>query len=384
MASSSPKASGKGITLYSSDTDLRQRLAAKLAERGTYAVKQADARDFLALPPAIPAPRLIVLDMGDGSILEDPRLAEAWERRAGIPIIALSADMTPERVRSLVRLRASDWLQRPFTEVDFMSALTQVEGGAAAADSRVTTILGASGGAGATTLALMAARHLAQYSAAGEFCLMDLDFQSASTGAYLNALGEFDLDSLIDNPDRLDREVLELIELHHKPGITLYSFERPDLVFAPTGKRFVLRLLDLVAARHREVVIDLPNLRTPWFDDVIKNSNFVFVVFEINVPSLRQARRTLTHIHEVRGSWEGVVGVGSKAGFKFLGNAISRKDVAKMLGDVKPHFLPRDDELVTDALNRALLPSEVSPRAHLVREASRLFTSVLGKRRPRA
>ena len=384
MASSSPKASGKGITLYSSDTDLRQRLAAKLAERGTYAVKQADARDFLALPPAIPAPRLIVLDMGDGSILEDPRLAEAWERRAGIPIIALSADMTPERVRGLVRLRASDWLQRPFTEVDFMSALTQVEGGAAAADSRVTTILGASGGAGATTLALMAARHLAQYSAAGEFCLMDLDFQSASTGAYLNALGEFDLDSLIDNPDRLDREVLELIELHHKPGITLYSFERPDLVFAPTGKRFVLRLLDLVAARHREVVIDLPNLRTPWFDDVIKNSNFVFVVFEINVPSLRQARRTLTHIHEVRGSWEGVVGVGSKAGFKFLGNAISRKDVAKMLGDVKPHFLPRDDELVTDALNRALLPSEVSPRAHLVREASRLFTSVLGKRRPRA
>jgi pilus assembly protein CpaE len=376
MAPPPPNTSARGTSLYSSDPDLRRFLSALLAARGQGPLRQAETEAFLAAP-ADPAARLVVLDVGEGAVLEDARLFEARERLADVPLVVISGELSPDRARSLGRLRATDWLQRPVAEADFLGAVVQAEGRARPSHSRVVTVIGASGGAGATTVALMAAGYLAQ-RAADTTCLVDLDFQSASVGAYLNAESEFDLTSVIDNPERLDGELLSLVELQVPSGLKLFSMERPDLFFAPTGRRFVLGLLDLVATRYAEIVIDLPNLQTPWFDEVVRTSDRVLLVFEVNIPSLRQARRTATRLRDVRGGWEGIVAIGNKAGFKLLGNPIAPRDVARMLPETPPQFLPGDAELTREAMNRAQLPAEVAPRSALVRTATKLFGEILG------
>jgi len=379
MAAPPPIAQRRGVAVFTADKELRSRLVAKLKSLGRYEVREDDPQAFLAATRGAGQGGLVVFDVGDGTLLDDPRLYTLRERLSEHQLIVISSALSPERVRHVVRLQAADWLQTPFTDAEFEASLVQVEGSLAGLGSRVSTFIGATGGAGATTMSLMAAYLLARKSAAGETGLVDLDFQSASCGAYLNLGKELDLDALLAGPERLDTELLDLIKLDRPPGIALYSFERPGLYFAPNANRLVLRLLDQVALKYRDVVIDLPNLEVPWFDDVVSHSDNIFVVFETNVPSLRQARRLVTQIKEKHGAHLNVVPIANKTTFKLIGNTISRGDIAKMLGNVKFHTVSRDEELMTDALNRALIAPEISQRAKMVKEFSHIFQTVFGK-----
>ena len=373
-----PRAS---VAVYSADPALRSTIAGHLAGLANYQLVQADTEAFLSGHAGRSAPSAIILDVGDGALLEDGRLGVARERWGTVPIVAISEDMPPERARQLVRLRAVDWLQQPIEAGELIGALAHASGSGQSAPSKVVTFVSASGGAGATTLALMAAQHLADSAGAGDTCLVDLDFQQASCGAYLNLVNEFDLSGVAAQPERLDAELLDTIKLERNPKLALYSFERPELSFAPSGRAFVLRLLDLAALAHRQTVIDLPRLETPCFPDVVRASDFVFVVFELNIPSLRQARGVLQRVREARGNSDGVFPIASKNTFKLIGNPISRKDVAKIFTSGAVFSVARDDALASDAMNRGMLPSDISRRSRMVKEAEHVFTTVFSKER---
>src|SRR5439155_21041003 len=124
-----------------------------------------------------------------------------------------------------VRLNAADWLRKPFDNKELINAVSFHDSGTAASKSRVITFISASGGAGATTLALAAAEYLAKKSAdaAAGTCLVDLHYQHANCSSYLNLYNEFDLASVIAQPDRLDVELMDIIKLMRAPGFTLYS-----------------------------------------------------------------------------------------------------------------------------------------------------------------
>ena len=375
MPNSAPRSGTRTLGIYSEDAGLRAQFAARLADTGRAAMVEDEPTSFLLASATASKHDLIVLDVGDGAMLEDSRFQAARDKLAGIPLIVVSEALTPERVRQVVRLQAADWLRKPLLDQDISAVLSQMEG--SASSSRVTTIIGASGGAGATTLALMAGHYLSQ---SGTVALVDLDFQTGSCGAYLNSQNEFDLAAVVANPDRLDAELLDLIKAGQRANLELYSFERPDLVFAPTARRFALRLLDLLTLRHKEVVIDLPNLSTPWFDDVVRHSDDVVIVFETNVAALRQAKMLLRRVEAARGGSKGIALLANKTRFRMFGNPISRKDVEKLLGVDHFHTAVRDHELLTDAVNRAIFPSEVSSHASFVRQAHRFLMSVFGGR----
>jgi pilus assembly protein CpaE len=220
-------------------------------------------------------------------------LYQRRERGSSIPVIAVSAELAPDRMRNLVRINASDWLRKPLDGKELLNAVTFHDSGSHASRSSVVTFISASGGAGATTLALSAAKHLSDKSAqhAAGTCLVDLDFQNANCGGYLNLFNHFDIEGIVAQPDRLDVELMDVIKLTREPGFTIYSFERPSLPFEPMGRDFVLKLLDLIAYRFENVIVDLPNLDTPWHSSVLSTSDEIFVVFELNVASLRQAKR---------------------------------------------------------------------------------------------
>lgn len=381
MKSPVPRPARALVAIYSADTALRSTIVGYLAGLAAYQVTQADVEAFLSGHASRTSPSAIILDVGDGALLEEARLGVARERWGTIPIVAISRNMPPERARQLVRLRAVDWLQQPVEAGELISALTHAAGTGQSAASRVVTFVSASGGAGATTLALMAAQYLADKAGPGETCLVDLDFQQASSGAYLNLINEFDLSGVAAQPERLDSELLETIKLDRNSKLALYSLERPDLSFAASGRAFVLRLLDLAALAHRQIIIDLPRLETPWFPDVVRGSDIVFVVFELNIPSLRQARHVLQRVREARGNGDNVFPIASKNTFKLIGNPISRKDVAKIFTNGAVFSVARDDALAGEALNRGILPTDISRRSRMVKEAEHVFRTVLAKER---
>lgn len=358
----------KTLTVFSSDLVFRGELAGSLGRGGMYSVTEADSLDFVEARGNLARADIIVLDVGDGAVLDDPRIAAVHERHANVPFFIVSDALSPDRARQVVRLQARDWLQKPFNDTEFLATLARIDSAPNAEQSRVTTVIGAAGGAGATTIALMAMAQLAKGAPDGQVALADLDFQTASSGSYLNLRSEFDIDAIAANPDRLDVELLDTIKLHYAPNMSLYAFERPHLNFAPEARRFVLGLLDLLSARYRDVVVDLPNLATPWFDDVVRHSDCVILVFDVNIPSMRLANRLFRRIVDIRGGSADVKAVANKANFKLFGNTISRRDVKKVLGIEQFDEIVRDDLLLVNSLNRAMLPSEIAGRSNFVRQ----------------
>jgi pilus assembly protein CpaE len=372
----------KRIELFSSDPQFSRDVSARLDALAIYEVHVAEAQAFLHQSAPEPRPSMIILDVGDGEILSDPAIAQARAAWGATPLIAVSGELKPEQMRNLVRINAADWLRKPVDAKDMLNAVTFHDSGSQATKSRVITFIGASGGSGATTLALSAAEFLAAKSAerAAGTCLVDLDFQSANCGAYLNLFNEFDLNGIISHPERLDVELMDVIKLTRKPGFTIYSFERPDLPFEPNGPDFVFRLLDLVAYRFDDVIIDLPNLETPWHRTVLSTSDEIFVVFELNIASLRQGKRLYQKIREVRGNAASVTLIANKHKRKLFGNHFSNKELDKVFKGPKIKSVALDNSLLADALNRALLPSEVHSSARFNKDLKQIYRERLDGR----
>ncbi|RUW85683.1 AAA family ATPase [Mesorhizobium sp. M1E.F.Ca.ET.063.01.1.1] len=365
----------KQVALFSSDANFTRDVTTRLDALAIYDVKVSEAVEFLKGPPVDARPGIIILDLGSGDLLGQPGVVEARSKWASVPLIAISDELTSEQTRVLVRMNASDWLHKPLDAKELLNAVTFHDTGNQGTKSRIITFIAASGGAGATTLAIAAAEHLASKSAerAASTCLVDLDFQSANCGAYLNQFNQFDLAGIIGQPDRLDVELMDVIKLSRPSGLTLYSFERPQLPFEPHGADFVFRLLDLVAYRFDDIVIDLPNIETPWHDSVLRTSDEIFIVFELNVASLRQGKRLYKKIRELRGNSVSITLVANKHKRKWFGNHFSRSELEKIFKAPHIKSLTLDNALLTDALNRAILPSEVDARARFNKDLKRMF-----------
>lgn len=368
----------KPIAVFSTDRKFRTEATSRLNSLAIYDVTEGDEAAFLSGSLPAGAPRLIILDVQDGAILASPGLQQARDAWGDIPIIAVSAELAPEKVRDLVRLRSVDWLKKPVDGKELVNAVVHNDGLSQVQESQVITFIAASGGAGATTLALSAAGLLAERArTADDTCLVDLDFQNASCGTYLNLVNEFDLENVVTHPERLDVELLDVIKVQRDPGLTLFSFERPEMPFTRNGRDFVLRLLDLVAFRFKNIVIDLPNLATPWFDDVLRNSNRIYLVCEFNIPSLRQTRRILKRVRELRGNTDSVVIVANKKERKWFGQPITSKDAQKIFTNRAVRTITREDGLMVEALNRAVLPAEVAKSSRAVKEMRKLFEETI-------
>jgi pilus assembly protein CpaE len=368
----------KPIAVFSSDKTFLAETVSRLNALAIYDVLEGEPRAFLAGRPPQGRPTLVVLDIAQGELLTDPQLPTAKEMWGDTPILAVSAELGSDKVRQLVRLGAVDWFRKPVDAKELINSVIQHDGLSKVGESRVSTFISATGGAGATTMALAAAAVLAKKAKApDETSVVDLDFEGASCSSYLNLVNEFDLDNVVNQPGRLDIELLDVIKLERDPGITLFSFERAEMPFTRNGRDFVLRLLDLAAFRYHDVVIDMPNLSTPWFNDVLRNSNRIFVVCEFNIPSLRQARRLVRRIREQRGNSDAVTIIVNKDSRSFFGRPISRKDAEKIFADKEVHTIARDDALMNEALNRALLPSDISPRSRTVKQIKKLFDELI-------
>jgi pilus assembly protein CpaE len=378
MVPPNAKTRRKPIAVFSSDKAFLAETVSRLNALAIYDVMEGEPRAFLAGRPPQGRPTLVVLDIAYGELLADPELAMAKDMWGDTPILAVSAELGSDKVRQLVRLGAVDWFRKPVDAKELINSVIQHDGLSKVGESRVSTFISATGGAGATTMALAAASVLAKKAKApDETCIVDLDFEGASCSSHLNLVNEFDLDNVVNQPGRLDIELLDVIKLEREPGITLFSFERAEMPFTSNGRDFVLRLLDLAAFRYHDVIIDMPNLSTPWFSDVLRNSNRIFVVCEFNIPSLRQARRLVRRIREQRGNSDAVTIIVNKDSRSFFGRPISRKDAEKIFADKEVRTIARDDALMNEALNRALLPSDISPRSRTVKQIKKLFDELI-------
>lgn len=321
---------------------------------------------------------LVDLDDGDQSGLQS---LEFLLTRTGnrVPVVAVMHRFDNTIARKLMQMRVADLLTKPASPAELIDACELIVKASVtdeSVESQVFTFLPAVGGAGATTLAVQTAILLHNGARSKtRTCLVDLDFQHGACADYLDIEPRLNLGEIEPRPERLDRQLLEVMLSYHSSGLALIAAPNRPAEMRSFDPVMVTRLLDLVSSHFDFVVCDMPRTWFSWTDSVLVGSNKVFIVSETTVPSLRQARQFVDAIHEWLGDNAKPQVIVNRFEQKLFSPGLRRVDIERALGTEVAAFIPNNYSLVREAIDRGVPLNELKPGNNIT---TQLKKSILG------
>lgn len=302
------------------------------------------------------------------------RLMRQLEGRA--PVIIVTDAFDAAAVRILVQLQVADFLVKPVTTADMVRSCIRAMKGPdknEQSDAEVVTFMPAAGGVGNTTLALQTAFLLHESITRGEStCVVDLNFQQGTCAEYLDLEPRFDISEIVNQPERLDPQLLEAMLSKHEGGLSVLAAPSHPTDMRTFHADLVVRVLDLVTAYFDNVVIDMPRIWFPWTETVLLGSNRLFVVSEMTVPCMRHTQRLINAIHETAGKEVSPHVIINRFEQKMFEDGIRQADVEDVLGERFAGGISNNYRLVREALDRGVPIGEIDPKANVIADLKRI------------
>lgn len=336
-----------------------------------------------AAAPFGQAPDLVLIEAAAVSPEALSATVAALGAQALAPAVLLTGDHLPAGlVRNLMRLPRSDVLEAPFSAADLAGAAVALVAPVAApvlnAPSRCWTVMGAVGGAGATTVAIETACALARrLPGPRRVCLIDLNLADGAAAAYLGAPANVLLGRASQAPDRIDPSLLDAFVAAAPGGIDLLASARDPHAYDNTSPEAVLRLLEVACQVYDAVVVDLPRHRRSWTLDVISGSDELLVISELTVPALLAARALATEFEtELPGGPSPRI-VLNRLAKRVFGPAPSMAEAEKAMQRRAAGGITSDWEAAAASANLGGPISQHRPKSRIVKDVGDLVDSLM-------
>ena len=281
------------------------------------------------------------------------------------PVVVVTPNFDADLARRLLQIRVADFLVKPVQPVELVRTCARVAkpGATETTEAQIYTFLPAVGGAGVTTLAIQTALLLLSSGPRdhGGTCLVDLDFQHGACADYLDIEPRLDLKEIEPRPERLDRQLLEIMLAHHASGLALIAAPNRPAEMRTFEPDMVTRLLDLVSSHFDNVVIDMPRTWFPWTDSVLLGTNRLFIISEMTVPSLRHAKQLVAAIRERLGDGPQPQVIVNRFEQRMFDPGLRKGDIEQTFGDNLLGTIPNNYRLVREAIDRGVPLEEVKP-----------------------
>jgi pilus assembly protein CpaE len=319
-----------------------------------------------------------VIDL-DTSRNEEIQALERLMQRLGArpPVVVVTQSFDTELARLLLQMRVADLLVKPVSPVELVRTCARVSrpAGTETAEAQIYTFLPAVGGAGVTTLAIQTALLLLNSGQRGRptTCLVDLDFQHGTCADYLDLEPRLDLKEIEPRPERLDRQLLEIMLAHHSSGLEVIAAPNRPAEMRSFDPEMVTRLLDLVSSHFDYVVIDMPRTWFSWTDSVLLGTNRLFIVSEITVPSLRHAKQLVAAIRERLGDGPQPQIIVNRFEQRMFEPGLKKTDLEQALGDDLLGTVPNNYRLVREAIDRGVPIDEIKPGNNISTQLKKLI-----------
>jgi pilus assembly protein CpaE len=279
-------------------------------------------------------------------------------------------------------MRVADFLVKPVSPAELVRTCARVAKGpqtTEATESQIYTFLPAVGGAGVTTLAVQSAMLLLNAGTRGKTatCLVDLDFQHGACADYLDLEPRLNLAEIEPRPDRLDRQLLEVMLSHHPSGLAVIAAPNRPAEMRSFDPDVVTRLLDMVSSHFEYVVFDMPRTWFSWTDSVLLGSNKMFIVSEMTVPGLRHAKQLVEAIRERLGEGPSPQVIVNRFEQKMFSSGLRKGDIEQVLGDSFCACIPNHYALVREAIDRGVPLDEIKPGNKITMHLKQLLLSQL-------
>ncbi len=324
--------------------------------------------DFAGDTLSVADATVAVLDL-DASIPGEMQALERLMARIGPwpPVIVVVQSFDATVARTLLQMRVADFMVKPVSPVDLVRTCANVAKSATAGsevtESEIYTFLPAVGGAGVTTLAVQTAMILLNSGQRGKSstCLVDLNFQHGTCADYLDIEPRLNLGEIEPRPERLDRQLLEVMLSHHASGLAVIAAPNRPAEMRSFDPDVVTRLLDMVSTNFDYVVFDMPRTWFSWTDSVLLGSNKLFIVSEVTVPGLRHAKQLVEAIRERLGDGPKPQVIINRFEQRMFGAGLRKSDIEQVLGEAYAGSVPNNYGLVREAIDRGVPLDEIKP-----------------------
>lgn len=297
----------------------------------------------------ISSAKLLVLDITDSDdpISQVRAIGEHCSRETHV--IAIGAVNDVNLYRELIALGVTDYLVKPLSGDAFhkalVSATTEVEEAPPQAAKselgRLTLVVGARGGVGATTVAVNIASLMAR-DYRRRTVILDLDLKFGTTALTLDLDPGRGLSEALANPARVDGLFIASAVVPQDDRLFVLAAEEAlDGAGAVSGAALTL-LLNELRQNFDCVVADLPRWMAVSESAMLTGATDIVVVSDLSLPGMRDTLRLNTHLKNMSGlAPRMIVNRVAKAGK----GALSAADFAKGIEAPVAAILPEDPKV---------------------------------------
>ncbi len=369
--------------LVTEDADLWERMSAEFAGRGHFNLRAFGGKlcQLEENIGGVKLPALLVADLSQGAALDLEVLERLRKTHlAKVPVIAISSQQDQQMVRRLLQIRVDDWLPAGCPASEIHGSCEAAIRGRLAEESegklKCATFFPATGGCGATTLAIEAAFLTGNlHKQLSTTCLAGLNFHDGAVADYLDLKPAFQPAELSKLSGRLDRQLLDVMLSKHASGLAVLASPRSAGQLTDLREDLVASILGLLSEAFDHLIIDLPRNWCAWTDNVIWGSDRIFVVTSFTVPALRQARLLADTIASKAERKTEVSVIVNKYYEPLLGAGLTRKDAESILETRLCGFIPDGGRMVDEAINRGQALSEVRPGNKIAKKLAQILVS---------
>ncbi|MCH7719752.1 MAG: AAA family ATPase [Planctomycetes bacterium] len=219
---------------------------------------------------------------------------EVATQRPDLALMATSDNRDPNIILSAMRSGCAQFVCEPIDPADLAGAMWRAAAQhlAALGKTRVICVLGASGGAGATTIACNLAMEIGNLTES-QCALADMDFQFGDVATNFDCTPKYTILDLAEAGDNLDQDLLASAVADLPCRVSLLARPPlPEQLDAMTPE-VIERTVHLLTAVYENVVIDLPRVLDARTFSALEHADTVLLVCQLSVASVRNARRTL-------------------------------------------------------------------------------------------
>ncbi|UCE60832.1 MAG: hypothetical protein JSU63_03600 [Phycisphaerales bacterium] len=240
---------------------------------------------------------LVNLDPVPDAVL--PVVADVVANGSRPAIFATSSSTDGHLILKAMRMGVREFLPRPIEEKSLVEAVDKVA--EQCVDSgqmgMLITVLGTSGGVGATVFATNLAAELAQI-VPGRVTIVDLDYRFGQVATLLDVEPMYTVADLCNSPEQLEQQVVERALVKHDSGLHVLarpaSFAQADTITAASCVGLLSSLLQF----NEFVIADGPTRMDPNSKSVFDLSDMNMLVVQLLVPTIRNAVRIIDGMRE--------------------------------------------------------------------------------------
>jgi pilus assembly protein CpaE len=374
------------ITLMTPDGLVAAAVASALQSNG-HVLTAPTVRDLRELPVQLgraPVPVVLVdLDPHPQQVL--PQLERIVARFPQTRFVALSSTLGNDLLLEAMQTGVRRVVVKQTLAADLGGVLDRLTAGDAAeagARGEVITLLSASGGCGATTLAVNLAEEVAlKQNQPALVCVLDCAY--GAVASYLGLSPRYAIDHVLNYAGAIDGNLIRSTATVH--GERIHVLASPcSTDFAHVQPLNFDQLETVLAAARRSypmTIIDAPRIALDTAAALAQHSVCTLLVLQLTVKDLRTAKAMLDALRERGVESETITPIASRYAKRQL---ISLDEAARALGGIDVLPIRNDYAPAIQGLNFGQPLSQAGPRSTLRKDIAELLSKLEGRKRVRA